>query len=197
MSRILLTAFEPYDRWEQNSSWLALIDLTSYYDGPVEIITRRYPVDLSKMSEALRKDLQGEYDYAIHLGQSPGSPIVKLEAVGLNVRSDGSPLIDQAPDAYRSPLPLGDFASSLTKAGIPAEQSHHAGTYLCNASLYLSQHYAKSFGMKTKAFFLHLPLTPSQSAEAIDSRLPSMSTAMSSAAIALLIEKLIETKATA
>ncbi len=170
------------------------MELTNFYDGPAEIVTRRYAVDLSKMSESLRKDLQGEYDFAIHLGQSPGAPIIKLEAVGLNVRSDGNPLVEQAPDAYRSTLPLGEYAKSLTQKGIPTELSHHAGTYLCNASLYLSQHYVQSFGMKTKAFFMHLPLTPSQSAAAIDSRLPSMSTAMSSAAIALLIESLGITK---
>ncbi|MDA8743163.1 pyroglutamyl-peptidase I [Rubripirellula amarantea] len=190
MSRVLLTAFEPYDRWSENSSWLALMDLTNWYEGATEIVTRRYPVDLSRMSDALRKDLQSDFDFAIHVGQSPGSPIIKVEAVGLNVRSDGSPLINGAPDAYRSPLPLAAQVSTLVNAGIPCELSHHAGTYLCNAALYLSQHYAKSFGMKTRAAFVHLPLAPSQSAKAIESRLPSMSTAMSSAAIALLVDEL-------
>ena len=94
MTRVLLTAFGPIDRWSENSSWLALTDLTSWYDDTAEIVTRRYPVDLTRMSqEQLQDQLRDNYDLAIHLGQSPGSPLIKLERVGLNVCSDGSPLI--------------------------------------------------------------------------------------------------------
>ncbi|MEM8666826.1 MAG: pyroglutamyl-peptidase I [Planctomycetota bacterium] len=189
MTRILLTSFEPYDRWPENSSWLALVDLTSWYDGTAELTTRRYPVDLSRMSELLRKDLQANFDFAIHLGQAPGSTLIKLESVGLNVRSDGSPLVTDAPEAYRSALPLDRCNEALLGAGIPAEVSHHAGTYLCNAELYLSQHYSSTFGMKTKSMFMHIPLAPAQAA-ADKSKLASMSTPMSSAAVAMVIEKI-------
>ncbi len=189
MTRILLTAFEPYDRWQENSSWSALVDLTNWYDGVAEITTRRYPVDLTRMSEQLRKDLQQDYDFAIHLGQSPGATHIKLEAIGLNVRGDGTPLIEDAPAAYQSPLKLPPLESSLVNAGIPVEISHHAGTYLCNAALFLSQHYAESFGLNTKSLFVHVPLSPAQAAK--DSgRLASMSTPMSSAAIAIIVGQL-------
>lgn len=188
MCSVLLTAFEPYDRWSENSSWQALVDLTRWYDGPAEITTRRYPVELSRMSESLRKDLQSEYDLAIHLGQSPGSTLIKLEAVGLNVRTDGTPLIADAPEAYRSPLPLARCADVLLEAGIPSEISHHAGTYLCNAALFLSQHYTAAFGLKTKSMFIHVPLSPAQAAKD-QSRMASMSTPMTSAAIAMILEQ--------
>lgn len=190
MTRVLITAFEPYDRWKDNASWLALMDLTRWYEGPVELTTRRYPVDLSMMSQQLRKDIQLDYDIALHVGQSPGSTLIKLESVGLNVRSDGSPLIENAVEAYRSPLKLAAAASKLVQDGIPCEVSHHAGTYLCNAALYLSQHYAASFGMKTTSAFIHLPLAPAQAAADPGTRLPSMSTAMSAAAIAVIIDQL-------
>ena len=189
MTRILITAFEPYDRWPANSSWLALTDLTRWYDGDAEITTRRYPVDLSRMSENLRKDLQANFDFAIHLGQSPGSTIIKLESVGLNVRSNGSPLISNAPEAYRSGLLLTPCHGELVAAGIPSEISHHAGTYLCNAALYLSQHYSKSYGLRTKSLFLHIPLSPAQAAA--DKGSPaSMSTPMASAAVAIVMQHL-------
>ena len=151
MTRILITAFEPYDRWPDNSSWLALTDLMRWYDGDAEITTRRYPVDLSRMSENLRKDLQANFDYAIHLGQAPGSTHIRLESIGLNVRSNGSPLIAKAAEAYRSGLPLDHCHRVLIAAGIPSEVSHHAGTYLCNAALYLSQHYSQSYGLRNKS----------------------------------------------
>lgn len=194
MPRILLTAFEPYDRWPENSSWLALTDLTRWYDGSLEVTTRRYPVDLTRMSELLRKDLQPNYDLAIHLGQSPGSTSMRLEAVGLNVRSNGSPLIPSAPEAYRCPLDLSACYDSLIEAGIPSEISHHAGTYLCNAALYLSQHYSRSLALVTQSLFVHIPLAPGQAAK--DSARPaSMSTPMASAAVAIVIQQLCAARA--
>ncbi len=189
MTRVLLTAFEPYDRWSENSSWQSLVELMHWYDGPSEITTRRYPVDLTQMSESLRKDLQADYDLAIHLGQSPGSTAIKLETVGLNVRTNGAPLISDAPEAYRSPLPLAGCVDALVRAGIPSELSHHAGTYLCNAALFLSQHYAKSFGLKTKSMFIHVPLSPGQAAKD-EARPASMSVQMSGAAVAVILEQL-------
>lgn len=57
VTRILLTAFEPYDRWKENSSWLALMDLTNWYKGDLDITTRRYPVDLPKMKCQLGKSV--------------------------------------------------------------------------------------------------------------------------------------------
>jgi len=189
VTRILITAFEPYDRWPDNSSWRALSDLARWYDGDAEVTTRRYPVDLTQMSEHLRRDLQENYDFAIHLGQSPGSTLIKLEAVGLNVRSDGSPLIVDAPEAYRSALPLDCCHRALIAAGIPNEISHHAGTYLCNAALYLSQHYSQSYALRTRSLFLHIPLSPGQAA--VDKGRPaSMSTPMASAAVAMVLEQL-------
>lgn len=190
MTRALITAFEPYDRWSDNSSWAALIEMTSWYDGDVEIVTRRYPVDLGKMSTALRTDIAAGYDLAIHLGQSPTAPLIKLESVGLNVRTDGSPLVKSAAEAYRSALPLASLAKMLNDQGIPSEVSMHAGTYLCNAALYLSQHYASVMGASTQSMFIHLPLTPAQSAMHTAERLPSMSTTMCAAAIAVVVDSI-------
>ena len=189
MTRVLLTAFEPYDRWSENSSWLALVDLTRWYDGCVDVVTRRYPVNLTRMSELLRDDLRSDYDFAIHLGQSPGAPLIKLERIGLNVRTNGAPLISDAPAAYQSSLDMNEIHQTLADGGIPNEVSHHAGTYLCNAALFLSQHYSQSFNLRTQSMFLHLPLTPAQVAKDTE-RWPSMSTPMSSAAIAMVVEKL-------
>jgi pyroglutamyl-peptidase len=191
VTRILLTAFEPYDRWKENSSWLALMDLTNWYKGDLEITTRRYPVDLPKMKSQLEEDLRLDFDYAIHLGQSPGSPIVKIESVGLNVRTNGEPLLVNAPTAYRSMLDLEACLEQLIAAGIPAQISHHAGTYLCNAALYLSQHFAEMMGRRTQSLFIHLPLTPGQVAKD-GSSMASMSTPMQSAAISVVAELLAQ-----
>lgn len=191
MTRVLLTAFEPYDRWQDNASWLALMDLTHWYDGPIELVTRRYPVELGRMSDLMRADLQGEFDHALHLGQAPGSTHIRLESVGLNLRTDGSEILRGAPAAYRSSMPLAGAAKRIRESGIPATVSHHAGTYLCNAALYLSQHYIESFGLHTSSAFVHVPLCPAQVARD-NSDSPSMSTPMVSAALALLVQEITQ-----
>lgn len=190
VTKVLLTAFEPYDRWPDNSSWMSLMELTHWYDGPVELVTRRYPVNLLTMSERLRADLQAGYDFAIHCGQAPGSTVLRLENVGLNLRTDGTEILPDAPAAYRSDLPLAISAQKIRDAGIPATVSNHAGTYLCNAALYLSRHYSTAFSMRTQSLFVHMPLAPAQVARE-NSDSPSMSVPMSSAALAILIQSLV------
>lgn len=169
MPTVLITAFEPYDRWQQNASWLALLELTR--DLPVEprVVTRLYPVDFQKARQKLQEDLQANYDFALHLGQAPGSGRIQLEAIGLNVGGTANQLPDQfqtlepaGPVAYRSDLPLADWAARIREAGIPAAVSYHAGTYLCNAALYLSLHAARTRSLKTRSTFIHLPLAPGQ-----------------------------------
>jgi len=187
VSKVLVTAFEPYDRWPENSSWLTLCDLTRWYEGDLELMTRRYPVDLQRMSERLRKDLQENFPIAIHLGQSPGATHIQIEAVGLNVTKGGQPIIENGPQAYRSDLPIEACAMKIRNAGIPCEVSFHAGTFLCNAALYLNQHYSRTFGMQTQSVFIHLPLSPSQAAKDIGHP-ASMSTPMASAAVAMAIQ---------
>ena len=58
----------------------------------------------------------------------------------------------------------------LRGEGIPAQISYHAGTYLCNATLYFSCYLAERMGLKTRSAFVHLPLDVTQAAaQALDS----------------------------
>jgi pyroglutamyl-peptidase len=169
MPQVLLTAFEPYDRWKANASWLALVQLTQNFPEIPKITTRLYPVDFSVMKERLAADLSANYDYALHLGQAPGSSRVQLEAIGLNIggSSSQSPdqyrsLTDDGPVGYQTALPVADWAVKLRRAGVPAQVSYHAGTYLCNATLYWSHYLVERLGLKTQVVFIHVPLDISQ-----------------------------------
>ena len=169
MTRVLITAFEPFDRWSENSSWLALVELTRSLPESPKVVTRRYPVDFAKVKERLSEDLAAEYDFVLHLGQSSQIGRIELEAIGLNVGGEPpqSPdefqtLVAGGPAAYRTTLPLARWGAMLREDGIPAQVSYHAGTYLCNAVLYLSQHIAAEKRLKTRSTFIHLPLAPQQ-----------------------------------
>jgi pyroglutamyl-peptidase len=165
MKTVLLTAFEPYDRYPANASWLTLQQLSRSLPTDLEITTRLYPVEYAQARELVQQDLLAEPDYAIHLGQAPGSGRLRLETTGLNTSLRGQshvPLLAEGPAAYRTTLPLDQWVLQLRAAGIPAEVSSHAGTYLCNALLYYSQHEATIRGLRTQSFFLHVPLDVSQ-----------------------------------
>ena len=55
--RVLITAFEPYDRWRENSSWLALVELTKELPREPHVTTRLYPVDFGLVRSKLEEDL--------------------------------------------------------------------------------------------------------------------------------------------
>jgi pyroglutamyl-peptidase len=196
MASVLITAFEPYDRWQANASWLAVIELTKERPAEPKITTRLYPVDFRATKAKLREDLQANYDFAIHLGQAPGSACVRFEAIGLNIGGssqqlpeDFQPLAVDGPAAYQSTLPLGRWAGLVRRAGIPAQVSYHAGTYLCNATLYLSHYFSQQLGLKTRSCFIHLPLSTSQ---AISERqdTASLPSAMAAHALRLVLNDL-------
>jgi pyroglutamyl-peptidase len=196
MTSVLVTAFEPYDRWQANASWLALVHLTQNLPSEPTITTRLYPVDFAAVKERLAGDMAANYDFALHLGQAPGSTRIQLEAIGLNVGGYGgqSPdefrqLIVEGPVAFRSPLPLAQWSSQLRASGIPSQVSYHAGTYLCNATLYFSCYLAERMGLRTESAFIHLPLDVSQTAaQALD--MASLPAETSARALRMILDDL-------
>ena len=197
MPRVLLTAFEPYDRWKANASWLALVHLTQNLPEHPQITTRLYPVDFSVMKQRLVADLSGNFDYALHLGQAPGSSRIQLEAIGLNIGGSSSqspdqyrPLTDDGPVAYRSTLPLADWAVKLRRAGVPAQVSYHAGTYLCNATLYWSHFLVEQLALKTQVVFIHVPLDVSQVVNEPHGT-ASLPSSISAQAVRLILDELV------
>ncbi|MGD9719841.1 MAG: pyroglutamyl-peptidase I [Pirellulales bacterium] len=196
MASVLITAFEPYDLWTANSSWLTLVQLTQRLPSEPTITTRLYPVDFAAVKERLANDLRANHDFALHLGQAPGSTRIQLEAFAINVggSSRQSPdefrtLVEGGPAAYRSPLPLANWSSQLHSEGIPAQVSYHAGAYLCNATLYFSCYLAERMGLKTQSAFIHLPLDLSQAAGQAH-EMASMPASTSARALNLILQDL-------
>jgi pyroglutamyl-peptidase len=198
MPHIFITAFEPYDEWDENASWLALVNFTKTLPANAKITTRRYPVDFAVVYDRLSRDLEEDFDYAIHLGQSPGSASIHLEAIALNIGGSLNaraetfqPLVEDGPVAYRSDLPLVEWSEQLRAREIPATVSYHAGTYLCNATLYLSHYLAQRQRRRTKSAFIHVPLDTSQTAKA-DKEVPALPASVTAAGLAIVVDDLIK-----
>ena len=96
-----------------------------------DITTRLYPVKLEEMKERVAKDLKARFDFALHLGQAPRASCIEFEEIAINVATEGKSveaseiagLVDAAgPVAYRSQLPLQDFANSLREGRNPGSR---------------------------------------------------------------------------
>lgn len=192
--RILLTAFEPYDEWTENSSWLTLVELLRDLPSTINLVTRRYPVDLAGLQTRLEKDLNQSFDAILHLGQSPGISSIKLESIAINVAGsverkgeEFPPIVENGPLAFRSRLPLGRWAQELRNAKIPAQVSYHAGTFLCNATMYLTHFHFREALQAPRIGFIHLPLATEQVA-ASRLAMPSLTTSTMAQGIRLILE---------
>ena len=84
------------------------------------------------------------------------------------------------------------LAGKLRECGIPAHVSYHAGTYLCNATLYLSHFLVGHFECATRSAFIHLPLDVSQVLHDGDDDLPSLPTKAAARALRIIVEHLVQ-----
>jgi pyroglutamyl-peptidase len=109
--------------------------------------------------------------------------MLSLERVAINVNdaripdNDGQQPIDTcvieaAPDAYFSKLPLKRMLKTLHDEGIPAHISNSAGTYVCNHLMFGLLHLLATSYPEMKGGFIHVPFLPEQ---AIKHGAPSMS----------------------
>ena len=194
--RILITAFEPYGRWETNASQLAATEFLSRYAGPADLIVRHYPVRFEGLPGQLAADL-ADVDAALLTGQSSRASAIELEAVALNVRTehDDSPgpfhrLSSTGPLALASPVALDSWLQALSAVDIPAEISHHAGTFLCNAAYYLALAGQIEQARHQPVAFVHIPLTPAQVPPPQPPGVP-LPTSISAQALDILVAELV------
>jgi len=69
-------------------------------------------------------------------------------------------VLEGGPDAYFSTLPVRAMADAVAAAGIGADVSNTAGTFVCNDTLYGLLHlYA---GTSVRVGFIHVPFLPQQ-----------------------------------
>lgn len=183
--RILLTGFEPFDGALVNPSEkiAALLDGTQI--DRTRIVSALLPVDRRAGPQTLLAAVEQHHpDAVLCLGQASGRAVLSIERVAVNWLDyripDNSgelvtdePILPGAPAAYFTTLPTRAIYTALYSAGIPAELSMSAGTYLCNQVLYLLLDHLARSAPSTMAGFLHLPALPEQAATA-QRTIPSM-----------------------
>jgi len=172
---VLLTGFASFGGESSNPSW----DSVSRLDGEIiaghHAIARRLPVEFGGALDALRDAIaEASPSLVLCVGQAGGRAQLSLERVAINIDdariadNAGASPIDEAivadgPAAYFATLPIKAILAELRAAGIPAEISQTAGTYVCNHVFYGLMH-ALHACPGTRAGFLHIPYAPEQAA---------------------------------
>lgn len=181
--KILVTGFEPFGGETMNPSWEAVRLLPDEIAG-VQIIKKEMPVVFDRGKEELAEAAKlHRPDLVLCVGQAGGTPSICVERVGINLidaripDNDGKqpvdmPVCEDGENAYFSTLPVKSMVEEIRKAGINAEVSYTAGTYVCNTLLYEALYLADRYDPKMKAGFIHVPYIPEQTTGRPDT--PSM-----------------------
>ncbi|GGP21973.1 pyrrolidone-carboxylate peptidase [Thermocladium modestius] len=167
MVKILVTGFEPFGGDDENPTSIMANGIDGRVINGAEIVGRVLPVSYAKAKSLLMDLLHSiKPDVYVGLGLAPGSTGVAVEKVALNIARgrdndgndmDDEPIIKDGPAAYFSTLPVKPLIDALRGAGIPARESYHAGTYLCNYVMYIGLHVATVEGTPKVAGFMHFP----------------------------------------
>jgi pyroglutamyl-peptidase len=172
---ILLTGFEPFGGEASNPSWEAVRPLHGRRIAGHRVVARRLPVVFGKSLQVLHSALC-EHDpvLVVCVGQAGGRSAVSFERIAINVddaripdNAGAAPVDTQVvaggPAAYFSTLPIKAMGAAVRAAGIPAEVSQTAGTYVCNHVFYGLMH-ALQGQARTRGGFVHIPFSPDQAA---------------------------------
>ena len=169
MSKLLLTAFEPFDGETINPSLETALAIgkMKFPDTQLEIL--KLPVARFEAVEiALRNLREKKPEFVIMLGEAGGRYRVTPERVAINVddyripdnsgfQPTGEPIVEDGPVGYFSSLPIYAITEQLTRMNIPSAISNSAGTYLCNRLFYGVMNFIARENLRTKAGFIHLP----------------------------------------
>jgi pyroglutamyl-peptidase len=169
MKRLMLTAFEPFEKERINPSLEAAREMKGVEFPGTVLHVVELPVErFSATERALQSLTELQPNIVIMLGVAIARFRITPERVAINVddfripdnagnQPSGEPIVDDGPVGYFSTLPVRAIVDRLSKAGIPSAISNSAGTYLCNRVFYNVMHYISTEGLSTVAGFIHVP----------------------------------------
>lgn len=172
MASVLLTGFGPFAGSTGNPSQDAVNAYAAAHPSD-DLITAVLPVVFTEAATRLRA-LIAEHrpEIVIAFGLAGGSTRVAVERVAVNLidaripDNSGAAPIDEpsdpgGPTARFATLPVKRIARALDEAGIPAQVSLSAGSYVCNHVFYT----ALAAAPEARAGFIHLPWSESTAPE--------------------------------
>ena len=191
--KIIVTGFDPFGGETINPS-IECVKALPEIEG-VELIRLELPTVFKESAKRLNEVINDvKPDAVLSVGQAGGRPGITMERIAINVDDARIPdNISQQPidetiqtegeAAYFTTLPIKRIVKAIREAGIPAEVSNSAGTFVCNHIMYQSLFAATKADKPFKAGFMHIPFIPEQTTDK-----PSLSLEESTKALQIAIE---------
>ena len=161
----------------------------------VELIRLELPTVFKESAKRLNEVINDvKPDAVLSVGQAGGRPGITMERIAINVDDARIPdnisqqPIDEAIQldgeaAYFTTLPIKRIVKGIREAGISAEVSNSAGTFVCNHIMYQALFAATKADKPFKAGFMHIPFIPEQTTDK-----PSLPLEESTKALQIAIE---------
>ena len=141
-----------------------------------QVVACLLPCVFGRAPQVLQQALaQGQWALVVALGMAGSRTGLSFERIAINL--DDAPIPDNAgqqpedmavlplgPAAYFSTLPIKHMVDAVRAAGIAADTSHTAGTFVCNHVFYHLMHMLVSMPNAPRAGFVHVPVLPQQQA---------------------------------
>ena len=173
--KIIVTGFDPFGGEKINPS-IECVKALPEIEG-VEIFRVELPTVFKESANRLNEVINDvKPDAVLCVGQAGGRPGITMERIAINVDDARIPdnisqqPIDEAIQldgeaAYFTTLPIKRIVNAIRKAGIPAEVSNTAGTFVCNHIMYQALFTATKADRPFKAGFMHIPFIPEQTTD--------------------------------
>mgnify|MGYP000945583421 CR=1 FL=1 len=171
--KILITGFEPFNQDVINPSAEVVKRLPASIKD-VELIRRIIPTVRYRALDVIKDAILKEKpDVIVSIGQAGGRPMISVERIAINVDdfripdNQGNQPIDEpinkaGPAAYFSALPIKAMVQAVLRAGIPAQVTNSAGTFVCNHVFYGVADFAATSFPELKTGFIHIPYMEEQ-----------------------------------
>lgn len=191
--KIILTGFDPFGGETINPS-IECVKALPEIEG-VELIRLELPTVFKESAKRLNEVINDvKPDAVLSVGQAGGRPGITMERIAINVDDARIPdnisqqPIDEAIQldgeaAYFTTLPIKRIVKAIREAGILAEVSNSAGTFVCNHIMYQALFAATKADKPFKAGFMHIPFIPEQTTDK-----PSLPLEESTKAVQIAIE---------
>ena len=166
---VIVTGFEPFEGDNTNVSG----DIAQVLNGTViaghDVVGVVLPVVHGEAPKKLKSLLDiHKPTVVVGLGYASVTSSMRLERTAINMDDYRIPdnagnqpiderIIEGAPDAYFTTLPIKRATQAMRDAGIPAHVNESAGAYLCNHIFFASMYYAHRYNHAFKSGFVHVP----------------------------------------
>lgn len=204
--KILVTGFEPFAGEARNPSAEAVERLPDTV-ARAKIVKLILPTVRFKAPDLAARAIKEHHpDVVLSIGQAGGRAAVTAERMAVNLddfripdnegnQPTDEPVIPGGSDGYLTNLPVKAMVEAIRKAGIPAEISMSAGTFVCNHLLYSIRYLMETEYPGSRCGFIHIPWLPEQVLDKTGQ--PSMPLEWSVRAVEAAIEAIVTEKRTA